>query len=68
MNGWKDDAVANLIFVPGISTSEKANMVAGRGMGMSIIRNKLDELSGTIDVEYEKDNFCRFVLKLPANR
>ena len=68
VTAWKDDAVANLIFVPGISTSEKANLAAGRGMGMSIIRNKLDELSGTIDVEYEKDNFCRFVLKLPAGR
>lgn len=63
---WKEDAVANLIFVPGISTSEKANMVAGRGMGMSIIRNKLDELSGSIDVEFEADKFCRFIVKLPA--
>ena len=35
-----------LIWAPGLSTAEKVTEVSGRGMGMDIVKSKIDELNG----------------------
>jgi two-component system, chemotaxis family, sensor kinase CheA len=54
-----------LIFLPGLSTAEKVTEVSGRGVGMDIVRSKIDELSGTIDVESELGRGTSITIKLP---
>lgn len=65
IEGWNDDKVADLIFHPGISTSEKTSKVAGRGMGMTLVRQKLEAVAGRIEVESESGKYCRFKIFLP---
>jgi chemotaxis protein histidine kinase CheA len=65
IEGWTDDEVAELIFQPGISTSEITSKVAGRGMGMTLVKQKLEEIEGRIEVKSESGKYCRFKIFLP---
>ena len=40
--------IYQLIMAPGLSTAEKVTEVSGRGVGMDIVRSKIEELNGSI--------------------
>ena len=65
LNQWDDNKIADLIFEQGITTSEKANLIAGRGVGMKIIKEKVNQLNGKIDLNFEAGNFTEFIIELP---
>ena len=58
------DAV-RLIFLPGFSTAEKITDISGRGVGMDVVRSKIEALSGHVDVETHIDEGSVFKIKLP---
>lgn len=61
-----DDADAvRLIFLPGFSTAEKITDVSGRGVGMDVVRSKIEALGGHVDVETQLDQGSVFKIKLP---
>jgi CheY-like chemotaxis protein len=62
-----DQELASLIFRVGISTSEKAGMISGRGMGMNFIKRKIEEYGGSIEVDSKPHQHCRFKMILPVN-
>ena len=43
--------IHKFIFVPGFSTATKVTGVSGRGVGMDVVRNNIDQIGGTIDVQ-----------------
>jgi chemosensory pili system protein ChpA (sensor histidine kinase/response regulator) len=53
------------IFVPGLSTAAALSEVSGRGVGMDIVRNTVQKLKGTINVDSEKDKGTTFTIRLP---
>lgn len=57
--------IMNLIFLPGLSTKEEASEVSGRGMGMSIVKEKITSFGGFVDVESEEGVGTIFTLTLP---
>ncbi len=67
LSTWSDDKVANLIFESGISTAEKANLTAGRGIGMGIVKQKIDDINGSIQINYKSGDFTEFTIKIPAS-
>ncbi len=62
-----DDSEAVLmIFEPGFSTAEKVDELAGRGVGLDLLRQRvLDDLGGEISVDSQPGRFCEFHLVLP---
>ena len=58
------DAV-RLIFLPGFSTAEVITDVSGRGVGMDVVRSKIESLGGNVDVETKIDEGSVFKIKLP---
>ena len=61
-----DDADAvRLIFLPGFSTAEQITDISGRGVGMDVVRSKIEALSGHVDVETHIDEGSVFKIKLP---
>lgn len=62
-----DDEIFNLIFEQGFSTSEAVTDVSGRGVGMDVVRRKVQEMRGLIKIESELDRFTRFIIKLPLS-
>ncbi|MBF0227854.1 MAG: response regulator [Desulfobacterales bacterium] len=54
-----------LIFLDGISTTDEVTEWSGRGVGMNIIRQKIESLKGTIEIESISGKGTVFILRLP---
>lgn len=54
-----------LVFLPGFSTSEVVTDVSGRGVGMDVVKNKIESLGGMVDVETKINGGSRFKIRLP---
>jgi two-component system, chemotaxis family, sensor kinase CheA len=57
--------IYQLVFVPGLSTAEKVTEVSGRGVGMDIVRSKIEELNGSIEIDSELGRGTTLTVKLP---
>lgn len=55
----------NLIFAPGFSTRDEISDVSGRGVGMDVVKTKITQLNGTIDVQSEKGKGSVIAIKVP---
>lgn len=62
-----DEEIFQLIFEPGFSTSDLVTDVSGRGVGMDVVRRRVYQMRGNIDLVTEKGRFTRFILKLPLS-
>jgi chemosensory pili system protein ChpA (sensor histidine kinase/response regulator) len=54
-----------LLFHPGFSTAPRKTELAGRGVGLDVVRANITELNGEIDVDTQKGLGTRFTLKVP---
>lgn len=57
--------VYELIWEPGLSTAEKVTEVSGRGMGMDIVKSKIEALNGTVELDSTPGQGTTFSIKLP---
>ena len=57
--------IFQLIWEPGLSTAEKVTEVSGRGMGMDIVKSKIELLNGTIELDSEPGRGTTVTIKLP---
>ncbi|MEJ2055549.1 MAG: ATP-binding protein, partial [Calditrichaceae bacterium] len=62
---WDDRQLADLIFASGITTSDRVDMVSGRGVGMDGIKHRLTEYNGRIHVNFDPNKYCEFQILLP---
>ena len=57
--------LAELIFVPGFSTAEQVTEIAGRGVGMDVVKDEVGGLGGRIELESAPQRGARFTIRLP---
>ena len=57
--------IHKFIFAPGFSTAAKITSVSGRGVGMDVVRNNIDQIGGTIDVKSVAGVGLSFTIKIP---
>lgn len=57
--------VYQLIWEPGFSTAEKVTEVSGRGMGMDIVRSKIENINGTVELDSTPGAGTTITIKLP---
>lgn len=55
----------NLIFAPGFSTKTEISDVSGRGVGMDVVKTKISQLNGSIEIQSKKGEGTRFNIKVP---
>jgi len=60
-----DGALANLIFEPGFSTADKVTELAGRGIGLDVVRSEVNALGGRIETSSTAGQGTRFKLVVP---
>lgn len=60
-----DQESLNLIFLPGFSTVAKVSDLSGRGVGMDIVRNHIEQINGTTDITSALGEGTTFTVKLP---
>jgi len=61
----QEEEVMQLIFTPGLSTSDSVTDISGRGVGMDVVKNRVESLGGSVKVESKPGLGSRFELKLP---
>ena len=59
------DQMYQLIWEPGFSTAEKVTEISGRGMGMDIVRSKIEAINGTVELDSTPGKGSVFSIKLP---
>ncbi|MNO59783.1 Chemotaxis protein CheA [compost metagenome] len=60
-----DEQVFMLLFAPGFSTAEVITDVSGRGVGLDVVRSKIESLSGVVSVESKLGQGTKFSVQLP---
>ncbi|AKB26709.1 Signal transduction histidine kinase CheA [Methanosarcina sp. MTP4] len=60
-----DREAMQLIFNHGFSTASRVTDVSGRGVGMDVVKNRIENLGGSIKIESKPGKGTRFELKLP---
>jgi len=57
--------IAEFIFHPGFSTAAEVSQVAGRGVGMDVVRNEVAALGGRVEMRFTRGQGTRFTTYLP---
>jgi two-component system chemotaxis sensor kinase CheA len=57
--------LTDFIWQPGFSTAKQVSNISGRGVGMDIVRTRIEALSGSIDVETKLGEGTTFTIRLP---
>lgn len=60
-----DEEAFNLIFAPGFSTKVEITDVSGRGVGMDVVKTKISQLNGTLEIKSVLGQGSRFIIKVP---
>ena len=60
-----DKDVIGLLFLPSFSTSEKVTDVSGRGVGLDVVKSKIESLSGEVEVKTKLGEGSTFIIRLP---
>lgn len=60
-----DNQIYRLIFSSGFSTAEQISDISGRGVGLDVVKNKIELLGGTISIESQPGKGTLFSIKLP---
>lgn len=55
----------NLIFAPGFSTKKEISDVSGRGVGMDVVKTKINQLNGSVEIQSTLGKGTRFIIKVP---
>ncbi|SIR73784.1 chemotaxis protein CheA [Natronorubrum thiooxidans] len=61
-----DEEAYDLIFHPGLSTTDEVTDVSGRGVGMDVVKRTVEDLEGTVAVESEPGSGTRVTMTLPV--
>ncbi len=54
-----------LVCLPGLSTAEEVSETSGRGVGMDVVKDAIEGLGGTLEIESEEGKGTKVVLELP---
>ncbi len=60
-----DKEAFNMIFAPGFSTKTEVSDVSGRGVGMDVVKTRISQLNGSIEIDSKKGKGSTFRIKLP---
>lgn len=65
-NTYSEQQIVELIFQSGFSTADTISQVAGRGVGMDVVKKEVSELGGTIDIKTQQNKGTEFNIVLPV--
>lgn len=57
--------ILNMIYQPGFSTKDEVTDISGRGIGMDVVRESIENLKGVIELQTAPGRGTRFLIRLP---
>ncbi|HHW47816.1 MAG TPA: chemotaxis protein CheA [Clostridiaceae bacterium] len=64
-NSLSEEEILDFLFRPSFSTAEKVTDLSGRGVGLDVVKTKIEALGGTVELETEYGKGTRFIIRLP---
>ncbi|MCB1922917.1 MAG: chemotaxis protein CheA [Gammaproteobacteria bacterium] len=61
----EDKDCYNLIFAPGFSTKTEISDVSGRGVGMDVVKTRIAQMNGTVEIDSVHGKGSKITIKLP---
>lgn len=58
--------IALLVFAEGFSTKQVPDEISGRGIGLGIVRRKIESIGGTVHLDSVPGSGCRFTMLIPS--
>ncbi|HWR61776.1 MAG TPA: chemotaxis protein CheA [Clostridia bacterium] len=65
VNAMDEKDIVELLFRPGFSTADKISDLSGRGVGLDVVKTKIESLNGIVEVENLKGKGSKFIIRLP---
>lgn len=60
-----EKSAVELLFRPGFSTADKVSDISGRGVGLDVVKTKIESLNGIVEVENSRGKGSKFIIRLP---
>jgi two-component system, chemotaxis family, sensor kinase CheA len=64
-NRLDDKECFNLIFAPGFSTKAEISDISGRGVGMDVVKTRISQMNGTVDIDSREGEGSIITIKVP---
>ncbi|MDM8533100.1 chemotaxis protein CheA [Clostridiaceae bacterium HSG29] len=64
-NQLSEKELINLLFNAGFSTAKKVTDLSGRGVGLDVVKSKIESLNGTVEVDTVVGKGSKFIIRLP---
>jgi len=65
LDRMSESQIQKFIFHPGFSTAQTITSVSGRGVGLDVVRNNIDQIGGIVDVHSVQGQGLSFTIKIP---
>ncbi|MDJ0729313.1 MAG: response regulator [Crocosphaera sp.] len=62
-----EEQLADLLFEPGFSTTEKISQLSGRGIGLDVVRSQFEAWQGSVSIKSNRGEGTTFILQLPLS-
>lgn len=64
-NSMTKEQAVDLLFGAGFSTAETVSDVSGRGVGLDVVKTKIESISGSVEIKTERNVGTKFIIRLP---
>ena len=64
-SAMNDQEIINLLFLPSFSTAKVVSDISGRGVGLDVVKSKIEALSGEVDVKSTLGQGSKWTIRLP---
>lgn len=65
INGLTDEEIIEYLFMPNFSTSDKVTDLSGRGVGLDVVKTKIEALGGSVEVVSKRGLGSKTIIRLP---
>jgi chemotaxis protein histidine kinase CheA len=65
VTSWEQERLMSLIYEPGFSTATDTTQDAGRGVGMDLVKETVEEMEGHLEMSTMPGQYCEFRIVLP---
>lgn len=65
VNSFSDKEVIDFLFKPNFSTADKITDISGRGVGLDVVKTKIEALGGIVEVKTEWGKGTKFSIRIP---
>ena len=62
-----EESKLSFVFLPGFCTAEKVTDISGRGVGLDVVKTKIEGLGGFVRLDTQVGKGTKFTLKLPPS-